>query len=106
MHELLKDAAAVLIVLKLVETGACRRKQNDIARSRGVRGGLYGPLDRSSLFDSDTTGNLLLDFAGCGANQKSEDGLLTQRRLQQRIVAAFVLAAQYDQDTARKSVER
>src|SRR5271154_3185443 len=40
LHEFLKDAAAMLVVLKLVKARAGRRKQNHVSGARSISGSL------------------------------------------------------------------
>ena len=40
MHQFFEDAATMLVILELVETGAGGREQNDVSRLRR-RGGLF-----------------------------------------------------------------
>src|SRR5690349_22714852 len=106
MHKLFEDAAAVLVILKLVEAGAGGSEQDNIAGARGVSGGFDGAVEGSGLLDGHTASDLLFDFVRGGANQKREDGFFPQWGLQHGIVAAFVFSTQNNQDAAGKSVER
>src|SRR5215472_231104 len=106
MHKLFEDAAAVLIVLELVETGTGWRKENDITWARGVRSGLHGALYGFSTLDGYASSYLIFNFVGGHANQKGEDRFFLQRRPQQGVIAAFVFPAEDNQDSTGKGVER
>src|SRR5215472_5647198 len=106
MHELFEDPAAMFVVLKLVVAGAGGGKQNDVSGLSGMRSDFDGALEGSGLLDGHAAGDLFFNFAGRSANQKSEDGFVAKRRLQQGVVTAFVFASQNNQDAARKRVER
>jgi len=62
MHKLFENAAAMLIVLKLVEAGARGGQQNNVSSARSVSGGVDGALESSGLLDGDAARNLLFDF--------------------------------------------
>src|SRR5579859_127717 len=51
VHELLEDAAAMFVILKLIEAGAGGREQNNVAGLRGARGDFDGALDGAGAFD-------------------------------------------------------
>src|SRR5260370_20995117 len=106
MNQLFEDAAALFVVLELVEAGAGRGQKQSVAGACLVRGDFHGALNRPSALDGYAASNLFFNFVGCGADQQSENGLFTQRPLQQGVMAAFVLPAQNDQDSAGKSIQR
>ena len=60
----------------------------------------------SCSFDGHAAGKLLFDFFGRGADQQRENRFFVQRFLQHGVVAAFVFAAENDQDVPGKCVER
>ena len=68
LDELLEHAATMFIIFKLVEAGAGRREQHDIAGLRGARGDFDGAVERAGTFDSDAAGDLAFDFLRCGAD--------------------------------------
>src|SRR5258708_3311762 len=105
MNELFEDTATLLVVLELVEAGAGRGQEHQIAGPRRVRGNFHGALNRPSALDGHAASNLLFNFFGCRADQQGENGLFTQRPLQQRVIAAFVFPAKNDQDSPGKSIQ-
>src|SRR5262245_61559204 len=106
MDQFFEDAAAMLVVLKLVEASAGRRKQNDITWASSVGRRLNGVLEGFGALNCDASRNLLFDLVSGCADQEGEDSLLTQRLPQQRVIAAFVLTSEDNQDATRKSIER
>src|ERR1051325_4851051 len=106
VHELLEHTATMLVIFELIEAGASRREQNDIAGLRGPRSNFDGALDRSRAFDGDASLNLLFDFFGRGTDEQCKDRLLAKRGLQNRVVAALVFPAENNKNAAGKSVER
>src|SRR5713101_316385 len=68
MHQLLEDAAAMLVVLKLIEAGACRGKEHHVAGTRCMRGNFHGALDRSGALDGHAAGDLFFNFFRRGAD--------------------------------------
>ena len=69
VYESFEHAAAMFVILELIETSARRRKQNNVARLRGPRSNFDGALDRSSAFDGDASLNLLFYFFSRGADK-------------------------------------
>src|SRR5271170_3693959 len=65
LHELLEDAAAMLVILKLIKAGAGRRQQNHISGTRGFSGGLDSLLQRFAGDDRNDTADMRFDFGGC-----------------------------------------
>src|SRR2546421_9580521 len=105
MHEIFEDAAAVFVVLKLIEASTCRGQEDDVAWPRRVRGNFHGAFDRASALDGHAAGNLSFNFFRRGANQQRKNGLLAQRSLQYGVIIAFVFSAQNDQDSSGKSIQ-
>src|SRR5256884_272885 len=105
MHQFFEDAAAVFVVLKLIEAGACRGQEHDVAGPRCVRGNLHGVLDRPGVLDGHAAGDLFFNFFRGRADQQRKNGLLTQRPLQHGVIAAFIFPAQNDQDSPGKSIQ-
>src|SRR5882724_6494013 len=62
MHQILEDAAAVFVAIKLVEAGARRREEHDVPGTRSLRSNLYRALDRSRALDRHASGDLLFNF--------------------------------------------
>ena len=104
-NEFLEDMSAMLVILKLVEAGAGRSENHDVARLGGMCGDLHGAVQGDGAFDGHAAGDLLFDFVRGGANQQSKNGFFAQGLLQDGVVAALVFSAENDQDAARKSVE-
>src|SRR5215472_926309 len=99
-HQLPKDAAAVLVVVKLVEAGAGRRQQHDIARGGGLKGLADRALDGAGAQQGRRSLDLRGDLIGGGADQVGAPGAGTQQRVEDRVVAALVLASQDNVDVA------
>src|SRR6266852_4115327 len=70
VHQILEDAAAVLVVIKLVEAGARRREEYDIAGPRSLRSKFYRALDRSRALDRHASGDLLFNFLRSRADKQ------------------------------------
>src|SRR5579871_3123998 len=97
MHEFLEDAAAMFVILKLVEAGAGGGEQNDVAGVRRAGGKLDSAIERAGAFNGDAAGKLAFDFVGSGADEERENRLFAERLLKRGVIAAFVLAAKDDE---------
>ena len=106
MHQVFEHAAAVFVILKLIETGARRSEQHYVAGPRRERSDFHGTLNRSGALDSHAAGNLVFNFFHCRADQQRKNGFLAQRFLQNGVIAAFIFTAENDQDSPGKSVQR
>jgi len=49
--QLLEDPSALLVILKLVEAGAGRRKNHDVSGLRGMRGNLHRAIHGGGALD-------------------------------------------------------
>ena len=94
VNELLENAAAMFVIFKLVEAGACGREQDNVAGLRRARSDFHRAMQCPRTFDGDAAGDLAFDFLGGSADEQGKNCLFTQRRLQNRVVAALVLAAE------------
>src|SRR2546426_4378632 len=70
-HQLLEEAAAVLVVLKLVEAGARRCQQHHVAWPGALTRQAHRPVQRACHFDRGRTGDLFGDFF-CGGPRSEE----------------------------------
>src|SRR5262245_1310222 len=105
MDELLEHAAAMFVVLKLIEAGAGGREQDDVAGMRRARCEFDGTFERAGGLDGDAAGDLAFDLFCSSADEKSENGFFAEQRLQGSVVAAFILATENDENAVGKSVE-
>src|SRR6202521_1321548 len=105
MHQVFEDAAAVFVVLKLIEAGACRGEEHHVAGPRCMRSNFHGALDRSGALDGHAAGDLFFNFFRSRADEQRKNSLLTQRSLQHGVIAAFVFPAQNDQNLSGKSIQ-
>ena len=94
--QLLEDASAMLVILELVEAGAGRRQQNRVAGLRVFGGECHGAVQRSRAFDGNHAAELRLDLFR-GAPISSTMRARAAGLAQERVVAAFVLAAENHQ---------
>ena len=105
MDKVFEDAAAVFVILKLIEAGTSWGKQDNITGTRGLRSGFHSALDGAGAFDGHASGDLRFDLVRGGANQERENRFLAQRVLQHGVITTFVFATKKDQDSAWKSVQ-
>lgn len=105
MNQLLEDTATMFVILKLVKTGASRSKENDVSRLGGVRGEFDGAFESDGALNGDSALNLAFDFFGGGTDEQCEDGFSLERFAERRVVAAFVLATEDDENFSRESGE-
>jgi len=66
MHNLFEQSAAVFVALKLIETGAGRSQENDIARDRRFAGPPDSVFQSFRMIDFGSALNLRFDLGGCG----------------------------------------
>ena len=104
--ELFEDASALLVILKLVEARAGGRQQNGVAGLRASAGDFHGARQRLRALDGNDAGELRFDLVRRAADQQRHARVAAQRLAKNRVVAAFVLAAQNHQHISRKCVER
>src|SRR5271156_3503861 len=98
--QVLEDLPALFIVLELIEAGAGRREQNDLARLRGVGGFGHRYVESAGVDDGRGALDVRDDFFGGGTN--GVDGLyaLLYERTHEAVVGVLVLAAK-DEVNAR-----
>ena len=104
--ELLENASAMLVILKLVEARAGRSQQNRVAGLRALGGDFHGARHRSRALDGNDAAKLRFDLVRGAADQQHHARVPPQRIAQDRVIAAFVLAAQNHQQRCRESIER
>src|SRR5215471_15715727 len=85
VDELLENAPAVFIILKLVKARASRRQQNNISGMRGVKCAIDRVLQSTGAPNRHTTLDLLFNFIGRRANQERENRLFTEGLWQLRV---------------------
>ncbi len=86
----------MLVVLELIEAGACRRKQHHIARLRlCVRIG-DGAFQRTRSFYLRDPRQLRLDLFRGGTNGDNRFCALSQQRRQHTVISILVFAAKND----------
>src|SRR5271154_2420209 len=83
--QLLENAAAMLVVLKLVKTRTGRREQDDIASPRAVCRDFNGTLHRSSALRRHSVPELPCDLLCCCANKQHQPRALLQRFAKERV---------------------
>src|ERR1700758_771985 len=70
--QLLEDAAAMLVIFKLIETGTSGREQNGVARLGAFAGQMDGAFERPSVFDGHSLVQVGGNFLRRGANQNHQ----------------------------------
>src|SRR5258708_16962036 len=101
-NELFENAAAMFVLLKLIETCASWRQQNHVARLSSTRRDLDRALQSPRAFDSHATRDLTFDLLGYRSNQQSENRPFPQKFAQRRVVAGFVLPTKNHADPPPK----
>src|SRR5262249_24572029 len=61
-HEFLENAATMLVVFKLIETGTGRREHPDIAGPGSRKRDFHGAFERSGALQGHAPGDLPFDF--------------------------------------------
>lgn len=92
----------MLIVFELIETGACRRQQNDVSGLGTLGSELYRPLKRFGVNVRHNISQIRRDFFRGGADEQRRFCACAQRLAQRRVWAAFVLASKDYEQRARK----
>src|SRR5882762_8270386 len=92
----------MLVIFKLIETCACRSEQHYVTRSCSLRRDFDRAVERAGTLDGYAAVNLACDLICGGANQQGPNRFFAQRRLQRRVVATFVLAAEDHQNSTGK----
>ncbi len=102
----LKTLSALLVILKLVETGAGRGQKHDVARFGSLRAAISTARSRVPA-RSIATLPVICDsiFSAAAPIRRARIAFSRRGFLQDRVVAAFVFAAQNNQDAAGKSIE-
>src|SRR6202142_3375820 len=77
-YEFFEPPPAVLVILKLVETGARRREQNGIAKPGALAHHLDCAFHRTGMHDGNRIAKLRCDFFCCCADQQDEAGTLAK----------------------------
>src|SRR5580704_669466 len=105
LYEGFENVAAMLVARELIEAGAGRGQQDGIA---GLRVGICeadGLFQGAGLLQRERAAQLFADLGGGRADQQGGVRLRGERCSQDRIVQAFVLAAQNHPKATGKSVQ-
>src|SRR5205807_4219280 len=95
----------MLVIFKLIEAGASRCEQYSIAFSRVFISQRHGTLQSSGALKRHRPTELRGNFFRRRADKQNEFGSFTQYRHQRGVVTAFILAAENDEESARKSLQ-
>jgi hypothetical protein len=72
MYQFFEDAAAMFVILELIEASAGRSEQDDVAWAGGVFCDFQGAIQRARVVDRDAAGNLAGDFFRGSAYEQSQ----------------------------------
>src|SRR6185312_12286905 len=94
--QVFKNAAALLIILELIETRASRREQHNVARLCSVLCDLNSPVERSCSLQQRHAFEVRRNLFGGRANQQDISSTRCERFAQRRVRAALVLTSEND----------
>src|SRR5690242_17635955 len=100
-----ENAATMLVIFELIETGTGRSQQHGIACTRAIVRERHGALEGSGALGRHRTAELGGNFFRSRADQQNELGPLAQQGNQWRVIAALILAAENYKKPAGKSLE-
>ena len=104
--ELLKDASAMLVTLKLVEARAGGSQQDRVAGLRAFGGDFHGARHGARPLHGNDAAELRFDLVRGAADQQHHARVPPQRVAQNGVVAALVLAAENHQHISGEGVQR
>jgi hypothetical protein len=81
VHQRFEHPAAMLVILKLIETRAGRSQQDYIARARSLRRDFDRAIESTGPLDGYAAVNLACYLVGGCANQQRQNRFFAQRRL-------------------------
>src|ERR1051326_4295247 len=73
MDEVLESAARMFVTLKLIKAGAGRLQKHDVSRMSRLRSETDSIFERAGALDCNSAFDLLLNFVGGCADQRSEE---------------------------------
>src|SRR4051812_10628460 len=101
-YQLLEGPSAGLVVLELVEGGARRREQDDLAGAGGRGGGVERPRERLAALPPDRGAEAI----GLLADEVDAGAPVGHGCAQRRVVLALALAAEDQADRRVEALER
>src|ERR1044071_7937030 len=96
----------MLVIFKLIEAGARRRKQHHVARGGGFERLAHSTFQRARADDRRGILHVRGNLVRGGADQVNALHPLAQQWVQHCVVAAFIFAAQNDVDVRGKRLQR
>src|ERR1700722_15813933 len=94
MDQILEDLSAMFVAFKLVEAGTGGRQQYRVAGLRVSMGEADGVFERFRMLERNGAVKLSGDLGGGCADEENRTTFCGERRAQDRIIEAFVLAAE------------
>src|SRR5271157_2381714 len=95
----------MFVVLELIEAGAGGGEKNDVAGDGGLGCALDGIFQSFRVLDFGSALNLRFDFGGCGPDGVNPLHSGAQQVVEDRVVAALVLAAEDQVNVGREGFE-
>ena len=94
----------MFVALKLIEAGAGRSQQNNVARHSGLAGAPDGVFQSFRMIDFGSALNLRFDLGGCGSYRVHALDALPQQVVEHCVVAALILAAENQVNVCRGKI--